>query len=257
MTTPKPKIQPAAQHWEPYPDLPPETRDMEQMPAAHYLREMLRYILTPGDHYPHHPTILIGDQIPIYYGPARPGGGPPAHVIPDCLVALDVDAAAIWQRVGYDPIQNGKPPDVVIEVASRSTFRNDNVRKREIYRQIGVPEYWRFDPTGGDFSGRPIIGERLVEGRYEQLPLIEYDAGEVGSTSPALNLNFRWREWRFRIHDPATGEEMQHWQETAARLEETNNRLAERAARLQSGNDRLQEEVDRLRAENRRLRGGG
>ena len=82
MTTPKPKVVPAAQHWEPYPDLPPEPRDMEQMPAAHYLREMLQYVLTPGVQYPHHPTVLIGDQIPIYYGPARPGGGPPARPCP-------------------------------------------------------------------------------------------------------------------------------------------------------------------------------
>ncbi len=225
MTTPKPKARPAAQQWQPYPSLPPEPRDMEQMPAAHYLREMLQYVLTPGDHYPHHPSILIGDQIPIYYGPARPGGGPPAHVIPDCLVALDVDTHAIWQRVGYDPIQNGKPPDVVIEVASRSTHRNDNVGKREIYRQIGVPEYWRFDPTGGDFSGRPIIGERLVSGEYERLPLIEYDDGSVGSTSPVLNLNFRWRDGRFRIHDPLTGDVMEDPQETVARLREEIRRL--------------------------------
>lgn len=98
-------------------------------------------------------------------------------MIPDCLVALDVDARAIWDRVGYDPIQNGKPPDVAIEVASHSTYRSDNVCKREIYRQIGVPEYWRFDPTGGRFYGQPIIGEQLVNEQYERLPLIRYDDG--------------------------------------------------------------------------------
>ena len=100
MTTPKPKTRRPAQHWEPYPSLPPDPRDMEQMPASNYLGQMLQHILTPGDYYYQHPTILIGDQIPIYYGPPRPGGGPPAHVIPDCLVALDVDARAIWDRVG-------------------------------------------------------------------------------------------------------------------------------------------------------------
>ena len=225
MTTPKPKVVPAAQHWEPYPDLPLEPRDMEQMPAAHYLREMLQYVLTPGVQYPHHPTVLIGDQIPIYYGPARPGGGPPAHVIPDCLVALDVDAEAIWNRVGYDPIQNGKPPDLVIEVASRSTYRNDANRKREIYRQIAVPEYWRFDPTGGDFHGQPIIGEHLVNGQYEPFPDIRYDDGSEGATSTVLNLNFRWKEQRFWIHNPATGAEYEHPQETIARLQEENRRL--------------------------------
>ena len=159
-------------------------------------------------------------QIRAFYGQ-----GPPAHVIPDCLVALDVDAEAIWNRVGYDPIQNGKPPDLVIEVASRSTYRNDATRKREIYRQIAVPEYWRFDPTGGDFHGQPIIGEHLVNGQYEPFPVIRYDDGSEGATSAVLNLNFRWREQRFWIHNPATGAEYEHPQETIARLQEENRRL--------------------------------
>ena len=236
MTTTKPETQRAPVAWEPYPSLPPERRDMEQMPASRYLGQMLQYILTPEDHYYQHPSILIGDEIPIYYGPPRPGGGPPAHVIPDYLVALDVDARAIWARIGYDPIQNGKPPDVVVEVASHSTYRNDNIGKREIYREIAVPEYWRFDPTGGDFYGQPIIGEQLVNGQYQPLPLIHYDDGSEGSTSPILNVNFRWRAPRFYLHDPATGQEYEHPHEILARQ---------------------QAEIARLQSENRRLRGEG
>ena len=207
---------------------------MQQMPASHYLREMLVNILTPGWHYPHHPSILIDDQIPIYYGEPRPGGGPPAHVIPDCLVALDVDAEAIWDRVGYDPIQNGKPPDLVIEVASISTYRRDATGKREIYRQIAVPEYWRFDPTGGDFHGQPIIGERLVEGQYEPFPVNRHDDGSVGVASPILNLEFRWQGGRFHVHDLATGLEYEHPRDETVRQ---------------------RDEIARLREENRRLRG--
>lgn len=234
MTTAKPKARADAKGWTPYPDLPLEPRDMQQKPASHYLEDMLRHILTPGDDYYRHPSILLGDQIPIYYGEPRPGGGPPPHVIPDCVVALNVDARAIWERVGYDPIQNRKPPDVVIEVASHSTYRNDNTGKREIYRQIGVPEYWRFDPTGGDFYGRPIIGEQLVNDQYEPLPLIRYADGSEGSTSPILNLNFRWRDERFHVHHPATGERYEHPSEGIARQ---------------------QAEIARLREENRQLRG--
>ena len=74
-------------------------------------------------------------------------------------------AAVVWEPYP------SSPPDVVVEVASHSTCRNDNVGKREIYRQIGVPEYRRFDPTGGAFYGQPIIGERLVNHQYEPLPL--------------------------------------------------------------------------------------
>ena len=226
MTAPKPKTQPTAQHWEPFPELEPVPKDMLQTPPTDDLRDKFHAILTPGYYYPYHPSILIGSQIPIYYGAARPGvSGPPPHVIPDCLVAFDVDTAAIWARVGYDPIQNGKPPDFVMEVASYSTRRNDTLRKREIYQQISVPEYWRFDPTGGRFYGQAIIGEEFVNGQYREFPLNQYDDGSVGATSLVLNLNFRWREEQFRIHNPLTGEEYEHPREQNARLQEENRRL--------------------------------
>ncbi len=265
MTTAKANIKPADRHWEPYPDLPPRRKDMQQIRPIYYLQEMFVGILTPGYSFRDHPTILIGGEIPIYYDPdAPPTGGPPPHVIPDCMVAFDVDTEAIWRRVGYDPVQNDKPPDFVMEVASRNTRRNDMERKRDLYLRIGIPEYWRFDPTGGRYFGRPLIGERLVNGRYEEFPLEEfpleefpleeYAAGSVGATSPLLNLNFRWDGQRFRVHDPATGAELEHWQHAQVRLSDTNARLSERNIRLSAGKDRLEEENARLLAEVQRLR---
>ena len=225
MTTPQAKI-PAARHWEPYPELPREPKDMLQTPAANYLRETLQTILAPGLHYPYHPTVLVGNEIPIYHNLTLPTPGTaPPHVIPDCLIAFDVDTDAIWRRVGYDPVQNGKPPDVVIEVASRRTHRNDTIRKRDIYRRIGIPEYWRFDAEDGRYFGQPIIGERLVNGEYERFPLIRYDDGAEGSTSAILNLNFRCLDRRFSIHHPATGAEYEHPQEENARLRAEIQRL--------------------------------
>ena len=225
MTTPQAKT-PAARHWEPYPELPREPKDMLQTPASNYLRETLQTILAPGLHYPYHPTVLVGSEIPIYHNltPPRPGLAPP-HVIPDCLIAFDVDTDAIWRRVGYDPEQNGKPPDFVMEVASRRTHRNDTIRKRDIYRRIGVPEYWRFDAEDGRYFGQPIIGERLVNGQYEPFPLVRYDNGAEGSTSAILNLNFRCLDRRFSVHDPTTGAAYEHPQEMNARLLEENRRL--------------------------------
>lgn len=233
MTTPKTETQPVAQIWEPFPELPREPKDMQQIRPINYLQDMFLSIFTPGFSYQDHPTILISSEIPIYYDAARPpAGGPPPHVIPDCLIAFDVDADAIWRRVGYDPLQNGKPPDFVMEVASRRTHRNDTTRKRDIYQRIGVPEYWRFDPEGGRYYGQAIIGEQLVDGQYERFPLTRYDGGAVGATSPVLNLNFRWRGERFHIHDPATGVEYEHPQEANARLVENNARLQAELRRL-------------------------
>ena len=257
MTSAKANIKPETRYWEPYPELSKRPKDMQQIRPIDYLQDMFVSILTPGYSYRDHPTTLIGREIPIYYDPTAPvsrSGSAPPHVIPDCMVAFDVDTAAIWRRVGYDPVQNAKPPDFVMEVASHRTYRRDMLYKRDLYERIGVLEYWRFDPEGGRYYGRPIIGERLVDGRYEEFPQVERADGTVGVTSALLNLDFRWDGRRFRVHDPATGEEYEHWQQVNTRLTDTNTRLTDANTRLTAAKDRLTEENARLMAEIQRLR---
>ena len=183
---------------------------MEQALPASALLETLRHILTPGFRDAYHPTILVDDQIPIFYDPGTPPGRQRPVAIPDCTIALDVDTRAAHARWGYDPIQLGKPPDVVIEFASRSTYRNDLTTKRDIYRDLKILEYWRFDATGGLRYGRPLTGDRLEGGEYRQLPTLRYGHGIVGATSIVLDLNFRWNGRRFTIHNPRTGVEYLH-----------------------------------------------
>ena len=40
------------------------------------------------------------------------------------------------------------PPDLAVEVLSRSTERRDRGRKMELLARFGVPEYWIVDPVG-------------------------------------------------------------------------------------------------------------
>ena len=247
MTTPQLKPHPqtvatataTAVTWEPFPPQPPKRLDMEQARPASTLLETLRHILTPGFPYAYHPTIFVDDQIPIFYDPGTPPGRQ-RPVIPDCTIALDVDTRAAHARWGYDPIQMGKPPDLVIEFASRSTYRNDMTTKRDIYRDLKIMEYWRFDATGGLRYGRPLTGERLEGGEYRQLPTLRYGYGIVGSTSIVLDLNFRWNGRWFTIHNPYTGVEYLHPREEIVQLSE-----AHRSVRAE--NLRLQAEIRRLR----------
>ncbi|WP_211326551.1 Uma2 family endonuclease [Paenibacillus flagellatus] len=39
------------------------------------------------------------------------------------------------------------PPDLVVEILSPSTSRNDKVCKKRNYERFGVPEYWVVDPV--------------------------------------------------------------------------------------------------------------
>ena len=71
------------------------------------------------------------------------------RVGPDFYFASGVDAPAIERTKLYLPWEAGKPPDFVLEIASESTAEHDVTGKRQIYAEIGVPEYWRFDRSGG------------------------------------------------------------------------------------------------------------
>ena len=44
----------------------------------------------------------------------------------------------------------GKPPEFVLEIASRTTARRDETVKREGYAKLSVPECWGFDGSGRD-----------------------------------------------------------------------------------------------------------
>ena len=69
--------------------------------------------------------------------------------VPDLLVAFGVDRAGIIARRGYSIEERGKPPDFVLEIACENTGQDDHTEKRDAYAAFGVPEYWRFDPSGG------------------------------------------------------------------------------------------------------------
>ena len=50
-------------------------------------------------------------------------------------------------------------------MTSRGTKEKDNVEKRTLYAQIGIEEYWQFDPKG-EWISEQLRGFRLVDGQY-------------------------------------------------------------------------------------------
>ena len=78
------------------------------------------------------------------------------------LVSFNANRALYRQDNGYIIIsRQGKPPDLVMEIASRRTGRTDVLDKPDRYAALGIPEYWRFDETG-EFHGASLAGDRLV-----------------------------------------------------------------------------------------------
>ena len=167
------------------------------------------------------------------------------RIVPDVYVAFGVDAEAIRPRKLYLPWEVGKPPDWVLEIASDTTKRNDVENKPGIYALIGVPEYWMFDPTGGDYYGQPLIGRILADGVYRPIELTREPDGVLKGYSEVLRLSFCWDEGWPRFYDPSTGSYLENWREAQAARQSAEARLDDAL----SENRRLREELRRLRGE--------
>ncbi len=180
------------------------------------------------------------------------------RVAPDLFIAFDVDVAGIYENLPNFWIwEIGKAPDFVMEVASPSTAANDLGWKRELYQRLGIQEYWRFDPTGGRLYGKPITGERLVAGRYEEYEL-QYGHGDlVQGHSQLLHVVFCWNGEEFDALDPATGMTIDKRVAAEARAdrEQEARVVAEAALNLeQAARSQAEARADAAEAELARLR---
>ena len=186
---------------------------MEQNRELHEIHNLLRAHVTDFDS---RPDIFLDRETNICYDRRNLN----VRVSPDVYLAFGVDANAIRPRKLYLPWEAGKPPDWVLEIASESTRRVDLVRKPPIYAQIGVPEFWRFDPTGGRYYRFQLNGLKLVDGEYQPIELSTEPDRILKGYSDALSLSLCWHDGEPLLYDPTSGEYLEDWQdERAARLE--------------------------------------
>ena len=175
---------------------------------------------------------------------------------PDLLIAFNANPEAYRRSNAYIISEQGKPPDFVLEIASRRTGHADAVDKRRDYAALGIPEYWRFDETGQHHRTR-LAGDRLVNGQYQPITLEQLPGGVIQGYSPVLNLHLRWNQGRLEWHDPATGRHILTFddQREAARLQrealrlEREVRRIEREARI-AAEARVRELEEQLRRQN-------
>ena len=143
-------------------------------------------------------TIVSGER----YICAAPGG--PIRY-PDLLVAFAADPELYEANNGYVVSFQGKPPDLVLEIASRHTWRTDIEIKPDFYAGLGVREYWRFDETG-EFHGSQLAGDHLMGGEYQPITVDELPDGQLRGYSEVLGLYLCWRQGQLDWYDPQTGD---------------------------------------------------
>ena len=159
-------------------------------------------------HFRHRDDVYVAGNLLIYYEE----GNPNARVAPDVFVVL---GARRRMRMHYLLWEEPKAPDFVLEITSRATRGEDQGLKRQLYRRLGVREYWLYDPTG-DYLEPVLQGLELVAGEYVRLGQRELADGTLVLASAVLELELRLSERGFRFHDPTIGRDLLNLGETDA-----------------------------------------
>jgi hypothetical protein len=149
---------------------------------------------------------------------------------PDVLMVPDV---TINNEQPYVVSDVGRPPALVMEIASNKTVRRDVGPKRQAYAELGVEEYITFDPREGMHLA--LHGYRLVgQGRYREIP----SAPEGGLWLNTVGLRVQAEEPIRALDGPLlrlttrTGERLLHSDEETEAREAAEERWdAERQAR--------------------------
>ena len=169
---------------------------------------------------------------------------PMRYVVPDVFLVKAHDS---HDRRVYKLWEEGKPPNVVFEVTSKKTRAQDRRDKPAIYEQIGVAEYFLYDPTAG-YLKPALQGMRLGPKGYVRLK-----ADREGNLfSEQLDALLRLDGTELLMIDRASKQVLLDETDTALEVAraalraaeaERREKEAERAARLS-----VEAELERLRA---------
>lgn len=159
------------------------------------------------------------------------------HLSPDVMVVLGLRPG---ERDNYLLWEEGKAPDVVIEVTSKSTRSDDLGSKKGLYAWMGVREYAIFDPLR-EYLDPQLRLYRLHGEDY--LPV----AGTLALETVGLEL--RLVQSRLRLYDLVGGRMLPTREESRALMQEAEAMLEQTESRLEQAESKLEQTESRLAAE--------
>ena len=184
--------------------------------------EIWRLIETLERRFAGRPDVYVSGGMMMYHVE----GNPRLSSSPDVFVAIGApkdrprNVYKIWEEV---------VPNTVIEVSSRKTMREDMGRKRRLYAEIGVAEYFLYDaPTAfyRPYLNPRLQGNRLVGGVY--VPIEPAADGALWSSELGLWLVLE-NGW-LRLRDPESGAYLPTLEDLILQEENRAEAEAERAA---------------------------
>ena len=239
--------------------VPVEYPESDGKPMAEtpiHMKAMNDAIMPLEERYAERTDVYVGGNMMMYYVENSPN----TSISADVFVAFGPSRDR--ERRVWKTWEEGKFADFVLEVTSESTRGEDEGRKRDIYRRLGVTEYWQFDPTG-DYLNPRLKGRRLNARRaYRPIPLTTTPDGTLYGESKVLALHLCLDGRRLRLYDPATGEFLptpkEHAHASAAkdriiveerRASAAKDRIIEQERRTSAEKDRIIEELKRRLAD--------
>ena len=220
---------------------PPKKPDMNQY--NHYHRAAVGNTLYR--HFAHRPDVLVSGEGYLCFERSRIRSG---WLEPDLVVAFGVNPDEISENNGYEIDDVGKPPEFVMEVASLHTGRRDYTVKRDAYERYRAREYWRSDESGGRWHDAALAGDRLVDGKYVPIEIIQDEDGRFWGYSEVLGLNLCWDEGILRFYDPVAERFLPDSVELAYERDDAEARSRADKARADSAEARADDAEARSRA---------
>ncbi len=213
----------------------PDSDEPEMESSLHY--DQLALLVSTLDwHWRDRDDFFIGANLSVYF--RRDQFAPRELRGPDFFLVRGVERRprrswTVW-------LEQGRYPDLIIELLSDETARTDRTAKKSLYQDVfRTPEYFWFSPDTHD-----LAGFHLVDARYQ--PIAADPAGRLPSAILGLRLGVHEGLLRFFTPDGALVPTL------AESVAQEQARAAQQWARAEQ--ERVQAERERGRADQERIR---
>lgn len=126
------------------------------------------------------PDVFIGGNMAMYYSVVQARRNdfkaPDFFVVLNAVTDRERKSWVVWE-------EDGRVPNVVVELLSESTERQDRGRKMQVYAGLGVHEYYLYDPID-----ERLEGFRLDSATRSYAPIVAEADGRLSCESLGLQL---------------------------------------------------------------------
>lgn len=200
--------------------------DGKPMAETDVHREIINYLIKALQQFFEESEVYVSGNLMLYYEE----GEPRKSVSPDVMICLGVRKA---ERRVYRLWEEKQFPQVIFEISSRGTWKEDLQKKYFLYQQLGLKEYYIFDPEY-DYLENGLIAYHLKDGELQ-----EVETMKGGAFSPTLGLE---------VVD--TGETLRLFNPETRTFLPTVEELARESENLRLENEKLKAELAKLKRRN-------